>query len=72
MYYSRIPKEDRETADGKIDTLKYPGQRGVTLEMCAGIVDKNAALEEVARMEALEECGYDVPLANFEHVKTYR
>lgn len=72
MYYSGVPAEERQVSGGHIDTLKYPGQSGLTLELCAGIVDKQGPLEEVARLEALEECGYDVPLKNFEHVKTFR
>jgi len=37
---------------------------GFTYEMCAGIVDKEIPLIEIAREEALEECGYDIPLEN--------
>ncbi len=32
---------------------------GFTLELCAGIVDKPSSLEQIAREEVLEECGYD-------------
>ena len=71
VYYNGVPEEGRQ-ASGHVDTSKYPGCSGITLELCAGIVDKNVSLKEVARLEALEECGYDVPLMNFEHVKTFR
>ena len=37
---------------------------GVTYEICAGIVDKDLPLIEIAREEALEECGYNIPLEN--------
>lgn len=37
---------------------------GFTYEICAGIVDKDLPLIDIAREEALEECGYDVPLEN--------
>ena len=45
------------------------GDVGITLELCAGIVDKkDKTPKEIAQAEVLEECGYDVPLINFEHV----
>ena len=31
---------------------------GYTVELCAGIVDKNSSLEQIAKEEVLEECGY--------------
>jgi len=33
-----------------------------TYELCAGIVDKQTSLMQIAREEINEECGYDVPL----------
>lgn len=44
----------------------------MTIELCAGIIDKDKPVEEIAREEVLEECGYDVPLANLKKVKVYR
>lgn len=41
---------------------------GFTYEICAGIVDKDLPLIEIAREEALEECGYDVPLSNISKI----
>jgi 8-oxo-dGTP pyrophosphatase MutT (NUDIX family) len=32
----------------------------MTLELCAGIVDKSLSLVEIAQEEILEECGYKV------------
>lgn len=69
VYINSIPKEDRE---GTIDTTKYPAKLGVTLEICAGIVDKDKSLAEIAREEVLEECGYDVPVEKLEKVQTFR
>lgn len=51
---------------------KYPASLGVTLELCAGIVDKNKAMNEIAKEEVSEECGYDVPIENLHEVLTYR
>ncbi|XP_070577111.1 uridine diphosphate glucose pyrophosphatase NUDT14-like [Ptychodera flava] len=61
-----------EVQDGSIDTDKYPGIRGITYELCAGIVDKKISLEEIAREEVLDETGYDVPLETLEKVSSYR
>lgn len=44
----------------------------MTLELCAGIVDKDLSLVEIAREEVLEECGYDVPVERIEEIMTYR
>uniref|UniRef100_A0A1L8EE70 Uridine diphosphate glucose pyrophosphatase NUDT14 n=1 Tax=Haematobia irritans TaxID=7368 RepID=A0A1L8EE70_HAEIR len=64
------------TTDGgdidNVDLTKYPPSLGVTLELCAGIVDKNKSWNEIAREEVLEECGYDVPVERIEEVMTYR
>ena len=42
---------------------------GITLELCAGIIDKAKTPREIARMEILEECGYNVPLEKVEEVQ---
>lgn len=39
--------------------LQHPQHR-ITYELCAGIVDKQLTLEEIAREEIDEECGYTV------------
>ncbi len=47
-------------------------QDGMTVELCAGLVDKEGlSLEEIAREEILEECGYDVPLRTIERVSAF-
>lgn len=38
-------------SNGKIDMVKYPPRTAVTLELCAGIVDKDLPLAEIAREE---------------------
>ena len=48
-----------------------PPEEGCTLELCAGLVDKNASLEVIAKEEILEETGYDVPLEGLERVTSY-
>lgn len=69
VYFASIPEYDRQMI---IDTSKYPPKCGITLELCAGIVDKDLPLEEVARIEVLEECGYDIPVSNLERIISYR
>lgn len=70
VYYGCIRPEDREKSS--VNTVKYPGTKGLTLELCAGIVDKNKDLAQIAKEEVLEECGYEVPVKNFERIITYR
>ena len=41
---------------------------GMTVEMCAGLVDKEKSLEEIAKEEIEEECGFDVPLEQIERI----
>jgi nudix-type nucleoside diphosphatase (YffH/AdpP family) len=48
-----------------------PFTAAFTFELCAGIVDKNKSLEEVAQEEVLEECGYDVPLQAIQRMTSY-
>ena len=44
-------------------TAEIDPNDGITLELCAGIIDKaDKTPREIARMEIFEECGYDVPL----------
>lgn len=50
--------------------LSQPGKEGMTLELCAGIVDKELSLPEIAKEEVLEECGYEVEVSRLEHVVT--
>lgn len=44
---------------------------GYTYELCAGIVDKDLSLEQIAKEEILEECGYSVSLENIERVTSF-
>jgi len=44
------------------------GGDGITVEMCAGIIDKNISLEQIAKEEIEEECGYSVPLDSLQRI----
>jgi len=63
VYLGTVDPQDR-IIDQTIDTTKYPPTNGITIELCAGIVDKpSLSLVEIAKEEVIEECGYDVPLS---------
>ena len=46
-------------------------QNGETVELCAGIVDKDLPLVQIAVEEIEEECGYSVPLEEIERVTSF-
>ena len=41
---------------------------GMTVEMCAGLIDKDKSLEQIAKEEIEEECGFNVPLNKIERI----
>ncbi len=55
----------------RVTVLNNNKTDGYTYELCAGIVDKNLSNKEIAKEEILEECGYDVPLANIEKITSF-
>jgi len=44
---------------------------GVTLELCAGILDKDISLEEIASEEILEECGFKIEAKDLEKITSF-
>ncbi|XP_055902966.1 uridine diphosphate glucose pyrophosphatase NUDT14-like [Eupeodes corollae] len=70
VYHGVVTADGREF--GEVDLKKFPPKLGVTMELCAGIVDKDKSWIEIAREEVLEECGYDVPVERIEEVLTFR
>ena len=46
-------------------------ENGMTIELCAGIVDKELSLAEIAKEEVEEECGYDIPLSNIQKITSF-
>ncbi|KAK7586062.1 hypothetical protein V9T40_003938 [Parthenolecanium corni] len=69
VYIQSIPFEDQK---GLIDCKKYPAELGLTLEFCAGIIDKDKSLEVIAQEEIMEETGYEVPASKLEKVRQFR
>jgi len=46
-------------------------QEGMTIELCAGIVDKALSLVEIAMEEVEEECGYRVEVESIEKITSF-
>ena len=44
---------------------------GMMHELCAGIVDKEMSLAQIAQEEVLEECGYNLPLKSIQKVSSF-
>jgi len=44
---------------------------GLTIELCAGIVDKDLSSVQIAQEEIEEECGYDVPIGKIEKITSF-
>ncbi len=44
---------------------------GYMHELCAGIVDKDTSLVQIAKEEVLEECGYNIPTQNLQYVTSF-
>ncbi|XP_051908050.1 uridine diphosphate glucose pyrophosphatase NUDT14 [Hippocampus zosterae] len=66
-------REERADAEGGSSSAWPPAATGITYELCAGLVDKpDLSLEEIARQEVLEECGYDVPASKLKRITSYR
>jgi len=64
MCLARSNGENGSTVDHK----KVPPSRAFTLELCAGILDKNKSIEEIAVEEVLEECGYSITVSQLEKI----
>ncbi len=44
---------------------------GFTIELCAGLVDKDKTLLQITKEEILEECGYEVPTKNISKITSF-
>lgn len=42
-----------------------------TYELCAGIIDKEHSLDQIAKEEIDEECGYDVKIQNIQKITSF-
>lgn len=55
----------------RVTVLNKNKDNGYMYELCAGIVDKECSIKQIAKEEILEECGYDVPLHNIEKISSF-
>ena len=62
---------EKISVGSRIDTGVVKGEVGLTLELCAGIIDKDISVEEIAREEVREECGYLVPVEKLKKIVTF-
>ena len=46
-------------------------QKGVTIELCAGIVDKKLSLVDIAKEEIEEECGYSIDSKDIDKITSF-
>jgi len=46
-------------------------KEGHTYELCAGIVDKECSLKQIAKEEIDEECGFKIPLEKIERITSF-
>jgi len=51
--------------------VNNPDSDGVCLECCAGLVDKDCSIAQIAQEEINEEMGYDVPLEDVKFIRQY-
>ncbi|XP_017082803.1 uridine diphosphate glucose pyrophosphatase NUDT14 [Drosophila eugracilis] len=72
VYHGIYSAGSLDMSKGEADLDKFPPGIGFTLELCGGAVDKDKTLEEIAKEEALEECGYEVSTESLQHVFDYR
>jgi len=80
VYLNRVKKElAKQTRDlscksspEPIDPKRFPGSLGITLELCAGMMDKDKSPERTVQEELYEEIGYQVPLECIEKVTSCR
>ncbi|KIM06990.1 MAG: NUDIX hydrolase [Sulfurovum sp. FS08-3] len=45
--------------------------KGITLELCAGLIDKNKSIEEIAKEEIEEECGFLVSVEDITKITAF-
>jgi UDP-sugar diphosphatase len=55
----------------RVPVLNANKVNGMMHELCAGIVDKDISLAQIAQEEILEECGYDLPLASVQKISSF-
>ncbi|XP_065559080.1 uridine diphosphate glucose pyrophosphatase NUDT14-like [Artemia franciscana] len=72
IFYADFPASAKPKIGDRISVAAHDVTKGFTIELCAGIIDKNKSLPEIAAEEVMEECGYKVDPKNLEQVSCYR
>lgn len=74
VYYGQIFEylEANPSASSEDLISKFPPKNAITIELCAGICDKDLPMNEIAREELIEECGYDVSANRIHEIIRYR
>lgn len=76
VYYGQVGEYLRSAGSSSVDpselARKFPPKNAITTELCAGICDKDLPLNEIAREELIEECGYNVTADRLEEVIRFR
>jgi len=72
VFASRESSKSGKSIDiGESWGSQVDGNLGITLELCAGIRDKDLSAEMTACEEIFEECGYKVDPEKLEKIKTF-
>lgn len=75
VYLSTLTKNHSDLTDFDPSKLQKPTKDkvGYTMELCAGLADKEGKTpQEVMREEIVEETGYDVPLESVKFINSFR
>lgn len=75
VYLSTLTKSTSNLTDFHPDKLDAPvsDKVGYTMELCAGIADKEGmSPQEIMREEIIEETGYNVPLDSVKFISSFR
>lgn len=75
VYLSTLTTSTSNLTDFDPDHLQTPTNEkvGYTMELCAGLADKDGKTpQEVMREEIIEETGYDVPLESIKFISSFR
>lgn len=72
IFYNRVYKSQQNDI-APIDTkLSGDPALGLSVELCAGIIDKDKSLAQIASEEVREEVGFNVPVDKLEKVVSLR
>ena len=71
LYASMLRKAGMHSTQEGHNGSTPPLAQAFTCELCAGIVDKEKSLAEIAAEEIREECGFEVEAANVQKVTSF-